>query len=81
MRRCIELDIHRDFAQLAVWEAGQVGHAGRGATTPEALRLFAESPTPTDDIALEATANTYAIATLLRQRMARGRQRPHPSAT
>ena len=36
-RRCIGLDVHREFAQVAVWEdgrvrqAGQIGLTGRGA--------------------------------------------------
>ena len=38
-RRCIGLDVHREFAQVAIWEAGVVRQAGRIATTPEALRL------------------------------------------
>jgi transposase len=70
-RRCIGLDVHRDFMQVAIWEAGRVRQAGQVATTPEALRLFADSLAPTDEVALEATGNTHAIARLLRGRVAR----------
>src|SRR6266536_3471616 len=38
MRRCIGLDVHREFAQVAIWEAGVVRQAGRIQTTPVALR-------------------------------------------
>ena len=42
-RRCIGLDVHREFAQVAIWQDGVVRQAGRIATTPEALRIFAET--------------------------------------
>ncbi len=71
MRRCIGLDVHREFAQVAIWESGLVRHAGQVATTPEALRLFADSLAPTDEVAIEATANTHAIAKLIEPRVAR----------
>jgi transposase len=65
VRRCIGLDVHRDFAQVAVWQAGQVVQAGRFATTPAAVREFAVGLGPQDEVALEATGNTWAIATVL----------------
>jgi transposase len=71
MRRCIGLDVHREFAQVAVWEDGRVRHVGQIATTPEALRLFADSLAPSDEVAIEATCNTHAIARLLEPRVAR----------
>jgi transposase len=70
-RRCIGLDVHREFAQVAIWEAGVVRQVGRIATTPEALRLFADSLGPDDEVALEATGNTHAIARLLERRVGR----------
>jgi len=63
-RRCIGLDVHREFAQVAVWQGGLVIQAGRFATTPEGVRTFAEELGPDDEVALEATGNTWAIATL-----------------
>jgi transposase len=71
MRRCIGLDVHREFAQVAVWEDGRVRHVGQIGTTPEALRLFADSLAPSDEVAIEATCNTHAIAKLLEPRVAR----------
>jgi len=70
-RRCIGLDVHREFAQVAIWEAGIVRQVGQIQTTPEALRIFADSLAPSDEVALEATGNTHAIARLLEARVAR----------
>src|SRR5215210_4195688 len=70
-RRCIGLDVHREFAQVAVWQGGLVWQAGRFATTPEGVRAFAEELGPADEVALEATGNTWAIATLLASRAGR----------
>ena len=36
MRRCIGLDVHREFAEVAIWEDGLVRSAGQVKTTPEA---------------------------------------------
>jgi transposase len=69
--RRIGLDVHREFAQIAVWEDGLVRQAGQIATTPEALRAFADSLEPSDEVALEATGNTHAIAKLIAPRVAR----------
>lgn len=68
MGRCIGLDVHRDFAQVAVWENGRVRDAGRVATSPERLREFAQTLRPSDRVALEATMNTAAIAGLIGER-------------
>jgi len=65
------LDVHRDFAQVAVWQAGSVVQAGRFATTPAAVREFAAGLGPEDEVALEATGNTWAIATVLGSRAGR----------
>ncbi len=35
MRRCIGLDVHREFARVAIWEDGVVRQAGRIQTTSE----------------------------------------------
>jgi transposase len=64
-RRCIGLDVHREFAQIAVWEEGRVRHAGQMALTAEALRVFADSLGPEDEVAIEATCNTHAIVGLI----------------
>jgi transposase len=71
VRRCIGLDVHRDFAQVAIWENGRVVDAGRVGTSPEGLRAFAAQLTSNDEVALEATMNTSAIAALLAPRCGR----------
>ena len=70
-RRCIGMDVHREFAQLAVWEHGKVRQAGKIALTAEALRVFCDSLGPKDEVAIEATCNTHAIVRLLRPYVAR----------
>src|SRR4029453_19156873 len=70
-RRCIGLDVHREFAQVAIWQGGLVTQAGRFATTPEGVRAVADGLGPADEVALEATGNTWAIATLLASRAGR----------
>ena len=70
-RRCIGLDVHREFAQVAIWQGGLVTQAGRFATTPEGVRAFADGLGPADEVALAATGNTWAIATLLASRAGR----------
>lgn len=71
MRRCIGLDVHREFAEVAIWEQGVVRSAGQIKATPEGLRLFAESLCEHDEVALEATCNTHAIARLLGRHVGR----------
>src|SRR5436190_3578076 len=70
-RRCFGLDVHREFAQVAIWQDGLVRQAGQIAMTAEALKVFADSLAPSDEVALEATGNTHAIVRLLRGRVAR----------
>ncbi len=65
MVRYVGMDVHREFAQLAVVEDGLVRDEGRIGVTPEALRLWAEGLRPDDQVALEATGNSDAIANLL----------------
>ena len=70
-RRCIGLDVHRDFAQVAIWQDGVVRQAGQIVLTAEALQLFADSLAPSDEVALEATGNTHAIVRALQGKVAR----------
>jgi transposase len=64
--RSLGLDVHKDFAEVAeALPAGAVRRLGRIRTTPAALRAFAEQLGPDDQVALEATINTFAIAKLL----------------
>jgi transposase len=70
-RRCIGLDVHREFAQVAIWEDGTIRHAGQVEICGEVLRVFAESLGPEDEVAIEATCNTHAIVRALEPRVAR----------
>jgi transposase len=71
MRRCIGLGVPREFAEVVIWEQGVVRAAGQIKATPEGLRLFAESLCEHDEVALEATCNTHAIARLLERHVGR----------
>lgn len=72
MVRHIGMDVHRSFAQIAVVEDGLVRDEGKIGVRPEDLRDWAkEFVQPDDEIALEATTNSDAIATMLRQVVAR----------
>ena len=64
--RIIGLDVHRTFAEVAIREHGRVRPAGRISTTTAGIQLFARSLTHRDEVVLEATCNTHAIARLLR---------------
>lgn len=65
MVRYIGMDVHRSFAQIAVVECGLCRDEGRIGVKPEDLRAWADALEPTDEVALEATTNSDAIATLL----------------
>jgi transposase len=69
--RAIGVDVHRDFCEVAIAEAGGVRSAGRVLTTPAALALFARSLAPSDVVAMEATANALAIARIVEPHVAR----------
>jgi transposase len=70
MGRSIGLDVHRDFCQVAIADGGRARVAGRVATTPEQLELFAQSLAPTDRVVMEATGNALAIARILEPHVA-----------
>lgn len=63
--RCIGMDVHREFCEVAIWEAGEISHAARVAARPEQLEEFARQLRPTDRIAMEATGNALAIARII----------------
>ncbi len=65
MVRYIGMDVHREFAQLAVLEDGLLRDEGKIGVTPEALRAWADGLRLDDQVALEATGNSDAIANLL----------------
>jgi transposase len=63
--RFIALDIHRDFCEVAIAEAGTVRPAPRVRTDPETLALFAASLAADDQVTLEATGNALAIGRII----------------
>jgi hypothetical protein len=69
--RFVGVDIHREFAEVAVLEDGVVRGGGRVEATPEGIRVLADSLAPDDQVAIEATVNTMAVAKLLEERVAR----------
>ena len=64
--RSIGMDVHRSFAQVAVVEDGVCRDEGRIGVKPEELRAWADTLEPDDEVVLEATTNSDAIATMLR---------------
>ncbi len=60
------MDVHRSFAQIAVVEDGMCRDESRIGVRPEELRAWAAGLRPDDEVALEATTNLDAIATMLR---------------
>jgi transposase len=71
VQRAVALDVHRDFCEVAMVEAGRLRSAGRIKTRPEELELFAQSLDPRDWVALEVTGNAWAIAAILERHVAR----------
>ena len=63
--RAIGLDVHRDFCVVAICEDGKVRSAGRVPSTPEALRMLAESLLGSDRVALEVTGSCWEVARIL----------------
>jgi transposase len=65
------MDVHRDFCEVAIVQAGEVRSAGRIETSPEVLELFAASLAPDDWVVLEVTSNAAEIARILTPHVAR----------
>jgi transposase len=63
--RAIGLDVHRDFCVVAICEDGEVRTAGRVPSTPEGLRLLADSLVESDRVALEVTGGCWEVARIL----------------
>jgi transposase len=60
--RAIGLDVHRDFCVVAICEDGEVRSAGRVPSTPEGIKVLAESLLPSDRVALEVTGSCWEVA-------------------
>lgn len=69
--RTIGLDVHKHFTQVAVLEAGRIVSNQRIETKPWALRKLAAELGPDDQVVLEASVNTWAVADLLGQHAGR----------
>jgi hypothetical protein len=65
------LDVHRDFCEVAIADAGVVRLAGRVQSEPAALALFAQSLGGDDEVALEATGNALEIARIIEPHVGR----------
>jgi transposase len=63
--RSIGVDVHREFCEVAISDGGGARSAGRVASTPEQLELFAQSLGRDDRVVLEATGNALAILRIL----------------
>ena len=63
--RWIGMDIHRDFCEVAIGENGKIRSAGRVATRVEMLQALAQSLGSDDVVAIEATAGSDRIVTIL----------------
>ena len=50
--RCVGLDVHLDFIEIAICEEGKVFSAGRVPSTREGIATLADSLLPTDRVAL-----------------------------
>jgi hypothetical protein len=68
--RDIALDVHLDFCEVAIAEAGEVRSAGRISTKPDELELFAQSLDARDRVALELTGNAWAIERIIEPQVA-----------
>ena len=68
--RCIGMDVHRDFCEVAIWDAGEVRPAPRVSARPEQLDEFARQLRPSDRVAMEATGNALAIARIIEPHVA-----------
>jgi transposase len=69
--RAIGLDVHLEFCEVAIAEAGVVRSAGRIQTTPERLELFAKSLGSGDRVALEVCGSAWEIARILEPHVGR----------
>jgi transposase len=63
--RAIGLDVHLEFCEVAISEQGKVRSAGRIATKPDEVELFAQSLGSEDRVALEVTGNAWEIKRIL----------------
>ena len=63
--RAIGLDVDRDFCVVAICEDGQVRSGARVPSTPEGVRVLAQSLLASDRVALEVTGSCWEVARIL----------------
>ena len=63
--RAVGLDVHREFCVVAICEDGVTRSAGRVPSTPEGIRMLAESLLPSDRVALEVTGSCWEVTRIL----------------
>ena len=68
--RAIGLDVHLEFCEVAIAEGAELRSAGRIATKPEEVELFAQSLGARDRVALEVTGNAWEIKRLIEPHVA-----------
>ena len=69
--RSIGMDVHRSFAQIAIFEGGAISETFRIDMEHDAVLVFGRGLRKTDEVVLEATGNTAAIVRLLSPFVAR----------
>jgi len=69
--RIIGMDIHRTFAEVAVWEDGGLRRGGRVDMTRAGLERFARGLCGEDEVVVEATGNAMAVVRVLSPFVAR----------
>ncbi len=63
--RSIGMDVHRSFAQIAIYDDGEITDSFRVDMEHDAVVAFGQGLRPEDEVILEATGNTSAIVRLL----------------
>lgn len=71
MGRIIGMDIHRTFAELVVWDGGELRRSGRVEMTRAALEAYGAGLSADDEVVVEATGNTMAVVRVLSPFVAR----------
>jgi transposase len=68
--RAVGLDVHLEFCEVAIADGAELRSAGRIATKPEEIELFAQSLGARDRVALEVTGNAWEIKRLIEPHVA-----------
>ncbi len=63
--RSIGMDVHRSFAQAAIYDDGEITDSLKVDTEHDADVTFGQGMRPEDEVILEAKGNTSAIVRLL----------------